>query len=371
LNLMHPFIPVAQPDLSGHEKEYVNRCLDSSWISSGGEFLDAFEKNFAAYCGTKHGIATNNGTSAVHLALMALGIHSGDEVLIPTLTFVAVPNAVRYCEATPVLVDCDPLTYAIDPVQLKQKITPRTRAIIVVHLYGHPVDMDPILEIAAQHNLFVIEDAAEAHGAEYKGRRTGGLGHCGTFSFYGNKIITTGEGGMVVTNDDGLAERLRLFRGQGQDPKRRYWFPVIGNNFRMTNVAAAIGLAQLERIEEALSVRARLAVWYREALSPLAAVLRLPHVEPWARHVFWMYTVALLHGGEVERDRVMEILRDAGIETRPVFYPIHLLPPYAENPEDYPVATRCGAQGINLPTHAGVTRDDVSRIAAALKTALA
>ncbi len=230
--------------------------------------------------------------------------------------------------------------------------------------------MDPILEIAGRHDVPVIEDAAEAHGAEYKGRRVGGIGRCGTFSFYGNKIITTGEGGMVVTNDDALAERLRLYRGQGQDPKRRYWFPVVGHNFRMTNLAAAIGLAQLERIDEALATRARLALWYQEALSPLRHALRLPHVEPWARHAFWMYTVMLREGGEAERDRVMEILAAAGIETRPVFYPMHLLPPYREDSGDYPVATCCGARGINLPTHAAVSRDDVGRIAEALGVAL-
>jgi perosamine synthetase len=367
---MHKFIFVAQPDFSGCEKDYINRCFDSSWISSSGEFLTAFENNFARYCGAKHGIATNNGTSALQLALEALGIRPGDQVIVPTLTFVAVPNAVRHCGAMPVLADCDPFTYAIDPVQIGKKITPRTRAIIVVHLYGHPVDMDPILEIAASHGLPVIEDAAEAHGAEYKGRRVGGIGRCGTFSFYGNKIITTGEGGMVVTNDDALAEQLRLYRGQGQDPKRRYWFPVVGHNFRMTNLAAAIGLAQLERIDEALAARARLALWYQEALAPLQEVLCLPHIEPWARHAFWMYTVALREGGETERDRVMEVLAQGGIETRPVFYPMHLLPPYLENSDDYPMATRCGARGINLPTHAAVTRDDVGRIADALGHAL-
>jgi len=367
---MQKFIHVAQPDLGGNEKAYVNQCLDSSWISSSGDFLTNFENQFASYCGVKHGVGTNNGTSALQLALIALGIEAGDEVIVPTLTFIAVPNGVHYCNAKPILVDCDPLTYAIDPVQVEKKITSRTRAIIVVHLYGHPVDMDPILKIADRHGLPVIEDAAEAHGAEYKGQRVGGIGRCGTFSFYGNKIITTGEGGMVVTNDEALAAKLRLYRGQGQSPKRRYWFPVVGHNFRMTNLAAAIGLAQLERIDEALAVRACLASWYNEALSPLQDRLQLPHTEAWARHAFWMYTVALRHGGEVERDRVMEILSHSGIETRPVFYPAHVLPPYAENPDHYPVATRCATQGLNLPTHSGVTREDVAHIATTLSLAL-
>jgi perosamine synthetase len=367
---MSPRIPVAKPCLNGNEKAYVLNCLDSSWISAIGEYLTAFEREFAKYCGTKYAVATNNGTTALHLALVALGVGPGDSVLVPTLTYVATANAVRYCQATPIFVDCEERTYNIDPRRIEEKIRPDTKAIIVVHMYGHPVDMDPILELARRRNLVVIEDAAEAHGAEYKGRRVGGLSKCGTFSFFGNKIITTGEGGMIVTNSEDLAEKMRYFGGQGQDPKRRYWFPEIGFNYRMTNVAAAIGLAQLERIDEALAARQRLAGWYNEALAPLAGDIELPQTEDWARHAFWMYTVKLKRGGEGERDRFMAALNEAGIETRPVFYPMHLLPMYREPAANYPVATTCAARSLNLPTHAFVSREDVERIAGAMGAAL-
>jgi perosamine synthetase len=368
---MLPRIPVAQPCLNGNEKAYVANCLDSTWISAIGDYLSAFEREFAKYCGVKYGVATNNGTTALHLALVALGIGPGDSVIVPTLTYVAVPNAVRYCQATPILVDCEATAYNINPALIEAKIRPDTKAIIVVHVYGHPVDMDPIMEIARRHNLLVIEDAAEAHGAEYKGRRVGGLGHCSTFSFFGNKIITTGEGGMVLTNDQDLANKLRIYGGQGQDQKRRYWFPVIGYNYRMTNIAAAIGLAQLECIDTALAARVQLAQWYEEALAPLVGdEVELPQTESWARHAFWMYTVKLKRGGEAERDKLMAALAQSGIETRPVFYPMHVLPIYQEPKSDYPVATSCAARGLNLPTHAFVTREDVDRIAGAMRAAL-
>jgi perosamine synthetase len=367
---MSPRISVAQPCLNGNEKVYVARCLDSTWISAIGEYLLAFEREFARYCGAKYAVATCNGTTALHLALVALGIGPGDSVIVPTLTYVATANAVGYCGATPILVDCVEHTYNIDPAQIEAKIRPDTKAIIVVHLYGHPVDMDPILEIARRRNLIVVEDAAEAHGAEYKGRRVGNLGRCGVFSFFGNKIITTGEGGMIVTDDEALASKMRIIGGQGQDPKRRYWFPMVGYNYRMTNVAAAIGLAQLERIDEALATRARLSEWYREALAPLDDVIERPATEDWARHAFWMYTVKLRSGGEPERDKLMAALNADGIETRPVFYPMHLLPMYEAPSEAYPVATRCALRGLNLPTHAFVTREDVDRIARSLRAAL-
>lgn len=363
-------IPVAVPVLDGNEKKYVNECLDSTWISSAGEFLGRFERQFADYCGVKHAIAINNGTTAIHLALVAMGIGAGDEVIVPTLTYIASANAVTYCNAVPVFVDCDARTMNIDVDQIESRITPRTKAIMVVHLYGHPVDMAPVIEIARKHGLAVIEDAAEALGAEYRGTRVGGIGDCATFSFFGNKIVTTGEGGMVTTNDDELAKKLRLYRGQGMDPTRRYWFPVVGYNYRMTNVAAAIGVAQMERIDTALANRARLARWYDEALADLGDALELPHTEDYARHSFWMYTVMLRKGGENERDRLMQVLDQDGIETRPVFYPMHVLPPYLEDATPYPVASDVAARGINLPTHEHVTRADVDRIAAAIRQAL-
>lgn len=362
-------ISVAQPYLAGNERTYVLDCLESTWISSAGKYIAAFEEAFAQFCGTKYAISTNNGTTALHLALVALGLQPGDEVIIPTVTYIATANAVHYCGATPILADVQPDTMNLDPADIERRITIRTKGIIAVHLYGHPADMNAINEIANRHGLWVLEDAAEAHGAEVNGKRVGSLGRCATFSFFGNKIITTGEGGMITTDDDALAERFRLYRGQGMDPKRRYWFPVIGYNYRMTNIQAAIGLAQLETIDKALFERDRLARWYDEALAPLDTQIVRPSCQPWARQVYWMYTIFLREGGEARRDAVMRYLEAAGIETRPVFYPMHVLPPYAQ-PSIFPVADLWAQRGINLPTHQGLTKDDVQRIADSLRQAL-
>lgn len=362
-------ISVAEPKLAGNERKYVLDCLDTNWISSNGKYIGEFEAAFASFCGVKHAVAANNGTTALHLALVALGLGPGDEVIIPTVTYIATANAVRYCGATPVLVDVCADTMNIDPKQVEQKITSRTRGIIPVHLYGHPADMVPLSAIARKHGLWVLEDAAEAHGAEVNGRRVGSLTECATFSFFGNKIVTTGEGGMVTTNDDELAAKLRLYRGQGVDPQRRYWFPVIGYNYRMTNIQAAIGLAQMETIDAALQDRQALAKLYDEALSPLKDLLVLPEVQPGMRHVYWMYTVFLRDGNEQKRDAVMRALDEVGIETRPVFYPMHVLPPYKEDAV-YPVADQWAQRGMNLPTHQFMSREDVDRVAASLSQAL-
>jgi perosamine synthetase len=362
-------ISVAFPVVGETEKRYVADCMESSWISSIGKYLSRFEEAFAEFCEVKHAITTNNGTTAVHLALVALGIGPGDEVIVPTLTFVATANAVHYCGATPVLVDCDEETFNIDVRSIESKITPRTRAIIPVHLYGHPADMDPILDLAKKYNLHVIEDAAEAHGAKYRARTVGSIGTCATFSFYGNKIITTGEGGMVTTDDDELAAKLRLYRGQGMDPNRRYWHPVIGYNYRMTNIAAAIGCAQLERVDGALTQRKRLASWYSSELSQIPSLV-LPVQKDYAEHVYWMYTVLLPECSAKARDLVRDFLDSRGVETRPVFYPMHLLPPYGEDPARYPKATQISARGLNLPTHELVTEADVAYIGEQLGSAI-
>jgi len=361
---------VACPKLDGNERAYVLDCIDSNWVSSNGKYISLFESAFAQFCEAKHAIATNNGTTALHLALVALGLQPGDEVIIPTVTYIATANAVRYCGATPVLVDVCQETMNIDCEQVKRKITAKTRGIIPVHLYGHPAEMGPLNDIAREHGLWVLEDAAEAHGAKYLGKKVGSLGTCGCFSFFGNKIITTGEGGMVVTNDDTLAERLRLFRGQGVDPKHRYWFPVIGYNYRMTNIQAALGLAQMEKIDEVLTQRAQVVNWYNDALTGLEDDLVLPRELPWATHVYWMYTVFLRRGDGHRRDAVMATLDGLGIETRPVFYPMHVLPPYLES-QSYPVADEWSQRGINLPTHLDLDRADVLRVGNALKQALA
>lgn len=360
---------VAQPKMVGNERKYVLDCLDTNWISSNGKYIGIFEEAFAKFCGSKHAIAANNGTTALHLALVALDLKPGDEVIIPTVTYIATANAVSYCGATPVLVDVCADTMNINPADIERKITPKTRGIIPVHLYGHPADMDAVNQIASKHGLWVLEDAAEAHGAEVKGKKVGTLGTAATFSFFGNKIITTGEGGMITTDDDDLASRLRLYRGQGMDPNRRYWFPVVGYNYRMTNIQAAIGLAQIEGIETALAERGRLAGWYDVALSHLTDQIVLPARAPWAKQVYWMYNIFLRDGNEKRRDQVMRDLDVMGIETRPVFYPMHVLPPYQES-SSYPVADLWSKRGINLPTHQDLTQDDVARIARSLTEVL-
>jgi perosamine synthetase len=354
-------IPVYRPFVGDREKEYVNEALDSTWISSKGKFLDRFEAEFAAFAGVGHGIGTANGTVSLHLALAALGIGRGDEVIVPTFTYVASVNAIAYTGAQPVFVDSDPVTWNLDPNLLEAAITPRTRAIEAVHLYGHPADMDPISEIAARHGLPVIEDAAEAHGATYKGRPVGSLGTVASFSFYGNKIVTTGEGGMLVTDDPDLAARARHLRGQGVSPVRTYWHDVLGFNYRMTNIAAAIGCAQLERVEETLAAKREIAAWYRTRLEGVPGV-GLQADAAWASPVYWM--VSVLVDPEI-RDGVIDHLAARGIESRPFFFPAHTLPMYPSR-EAFPVAERLGASGINLPSWPGLSEAQVDEVTTAL-----
>jgi perosamine synthetase len=350
-------IPVYQPWITEKEKQYVEEALASTWISSKGAFLDRFEREFAAYVGAEHGVAAANGTVALHLAFSALGIGPGDEVIVPTLTYVASVNAIAYTGATPVFVDSEPDHWALDPKAIERTITPRTKAIEVVHLYGYPADMDPIIEVARRHSLAIVEDAAEAHGAAYKGRRVGALGTVGVFSFFGNKIVTTGEGGMLVTNDHGLAERARHLRGQGVSPTRTYWHDVLGFNYRLTNVAAAIGCAQLERIDETLAAKVRLAHLYRRHLSGVEGVA-FQDDAPWAKPVYWMNCILV---DQSVRDPLRAFLAREGVETRPFFYPAHTLPMY-ETERHYPVAERLAAAGINLPSHPTLRDDQVAHI---------
>jgi perosamine synthetase len=360
---MKRFIPVAQPALMGNEKAYVNDCLDSNWISSCGEYINRFESEFAEYCGVSHAVACCNGTAALHLALLAAGVKKGDEVIVPTLTFVATANAVTYCGAVPVFVDADPVTWNMDPAKIEECITQSTTAIVAVHLYGLPADMDAINTIAEKHGLVVIEDAAEAHGANYKGKRAGSLGNLATFSFYGNKIITTGEGGMVVTDDQALAAAARNLRGQGMDPERRYWFPEIGYNYRMTNLAAAIGLAQLEKMDWHLQRRREIAHRYMQRLSGLQGVGMQPEV-PDIENAYWMSCLVLDSADAASRDDLALKLGEAGIETRPFFPPMHELPMYrpSASARSFPVAERLARSGLNLPTYANLTDGDIDYI---------
>jgi perosamine synthetase len=362
-------IALAYPDLVGNEEKYVVEAIRSSWISSTGKFVNRFEQEFAEFTQAKYALVVSNGTVALHLALLGLDVGPGDEILVPSLTYVATANAVRYVGAKPVFVDVDPETWCIDPSELEAKITPRTKAIIAVHLYGHPAEMDTINAIAANHGLTVIEDAAEAHGAEYKGRKVGGLGHVATFSFYGNKILTSGEGGALTLNDPNLYERLKMLRGQGMDPKRQYYFPIIGYNYRLTNVACALLCAQLERYNEIIQRRRRIVSQYQRQLSTTPGIA----FQPVADNVIpapWLFSVTIdeqVFGAS--REQVMQELAAKEIETRPFFVPLHTLPPHRSsegNDPRLPVTDHLAARGMNLPTFPGMTDQEITLVCDAL-----
>lgn len=359
-------IPVSQPALVGNERKYVLDCLDSNWISSKGEYICLFEQKFAEYLGVKHALTCCNGTIALHLSLLALGIGAGDEVIVPTLTYVATTNAVSYTGATPVLIDCETDTWNIDASKIEPLITTRTKAIIPVPLYGHPCDMTPILEIAQRYGLYVVEDAAEALGAHYSGRLCGSIADISTFSFYGNKTVTTGEGGMVVTDDDELAAKVRLLRGQGMDPNRQYWFSQIGYNYRMTNIQAAIGLAQIENIQLFLAKRREIAGWYNKYLSGIPGIT-LPVIRKYATHSWWLYSILVDQEYGESRDAVMARLSENGVESRPFFYPMHVMPVYSGCDTPFDVATAVARMGINLPTFYDLCEHHVVHVAKLLR----
>jgi len=347
-------IPVAEPSLGEEELDNVIRAVKSGWISSKGAYIEEFEKSFARYCGAGYGVATANGTVALHLALAALGIGKGDEVIVPTLTFVATANAVTYCNAKPVFVDSHPEYWCMDPEKIEEKITKNTKAIIPVHLYGHPCDMDWIMDIAEDRGLYVVEDCAEAHGAEYKGKKVGGFGDVACFSFYANKIITTGEGGMCVTCDEELAEKMRLLRDHGMSRERKYWHEVVGFNYRMTNLQAAVGVAQLKKLDHFIARKREIAKKYAEDLQELAenGLLTLHPEMSWAKCVYWMYSI--LVDADV-RDNLMKFLEGNGVETRPFFVPLHKMPMYAErSSSDFSVAEDLSCRGINLPSSVSI-----------------
>lgn len=356
-------IPVYRPLLGERERQYVLEAVESTWVSSKGVFLDRFEREFPDYLGAARGVATCNGTVALHLMLAALGIGPGDEVIVPTLTYVASVNAIAYTGATPVFVDSEPEYWNLDPRLLESKISEHTKALMVVHLYGNPCDMDIILEIAGRHEIPVIEDAAEAHGSEYKGQKAGTFGLAGSFSFFGNKVITTGEGGMVVTDDHEFAECCRHLWGQGVSPTQTYWHDVIGYNYRMSNLAAALGVAQLERIDEVLEKKRQIACWYRERLAGVEGI-EFHREADWVKNNWWMVSIVV---DVCRRDFLMGHLREHGIDSRPFFYPAHTLPMY-ETDERFPVAERCGAGGINLPSWPGLDEGSVDAVCRAVRS---
>lgn len=349
--------PVYQPNLSGNEKKYVLECLDSTWISSKGKFIKKFEENFSNFVGVKNSIAVSNGTVALHVALLALGIREGDEVIVPTFTYVASVNAIQYTRAKPVFVDSDKDTWQIDTKKIEGKISPKTKAIMAVHIYGHPCEMDEIVRIAKKYDLFIIEDCAEAIGTYYKGKHSGSFSDIATFSFFGNKAITTGEGGMVVTNNDALADLSIRIKGQGLAKNQEYFHDIVGYNYRMTNICAAIGCAQLERIEDILVNKRNLAENYIKSLEglPVEYHKELGNV----KHSYWMFTI--LVESENLRSNLRKFLFENGIETRPTFHPVHTMPMY-DTGQKFKVAEDLGRRGINLPSYPDLTTHDIQFI---------
>jgi perosamine synthetase len=361
-------IPVYQPDLGPAEIRNVTEALKDGAISGFyGEYLSRFDVGFAAYCDCEHGVGTTSGTTALHLALLALGIGRGDEVLVPTLTNMATFFAVLYQGAIPVPIDIDPRTWNVDPALLEARVTPRTKAIMVVHLFGHPVDMDPVLDVARRHRLFVVEDCAEAHGAMYKGRKVGSLGDIGCFSFYANKILTTGEGGMITTNDAALAERARSLKSLAFGRANKFMHEAVGYNYRMSNLQAAIGCAQLERIDETVERKRRIAALYDHALDGLP-LLQRPVEESYARNVYWMYHVGLQGRAASRRADVMRRLHDKGIETREGFIPANLQEIFQNEgwttADACPRANAAAYTTFYLPSHPTLSDEDVEYIAA-------
>lgn len=363
-------VPVNEPLLDGNEERYVVDCVKTGWISSDGPYVARFEEEFAARVGRKYGIAVCNGSVAIDVAVEALRLGSGDEVIVPTFTIISCLAPLVRAGVTPVLVDADPVTWNMDVSQIEEKITSRTRAIMVVHIYGLPVDMDGVFDVAARHGLRIIEDAAEMHGQTYRGRPCGSFGDVSTFSFYANKHVTTGEGGMVVTDDEDIARRCRLLRNLAFVPPRRFVHHEIGWNFRMSNIQAALGVAQLERLEEFLARKRRMGARYTELLGDVATVsLPLPRTD-YAENVYWVYGIVLHDEVGADAGEIMRRLGDLGVGTRPFFWPMHQQPVFQElglfKGEQYPVAERIATRGFYLPSGMALTDDAISYSAASL-----
>ncbi|WP_456277638.1 aminotransferase class I/II-fold pyridoxal phosphate-dependent enzyme [Bacillus sp. AK128] len=351
-------IPVSFPDLTGNELKYLTDAFLSTWISSSGKYINAFEESFASFCNVSYGIAVSNGTVALHLALKALGIKEGDEVIVPDLTFAATINAILHAGATPVIVDIEVNSWCIDPIEIEKAITPRTKAIIPVHLYGQPCDMDSIMKIATKYGIFVVEDCAEAHGALYKGKKVGSFGNIGCFSFFANKVITTGEGGMCVTNCSELSEKLRLLRDHGMSKDRKYWHEEVGYNYRMTNLQASLGVAQLERIDAIIGKREKIEKMYRETMKNLELV-EFQNCLPDRKKITWLVS-ALIFGDK--RDFILEKLKQEGFDSRPFFYPLSHMDIYKQYTYSNKNSQIISRQGINFPTYIHLKEQDIIRL---------
>jgi len=368
------FVPVNEPVLNGNEKRYLTECIDGGWISSEGPFVGKFEQLFAAKMGRQFGIAVCNGSVALDAAVAALGIGKGDEVIMPSFTIISCAAAVVRAGAVPVLVDSDADTWNMRADLIAEKITARTRAIMVVHIYGLPVDMNPILEIARQNNLYIIEDAAEMHGQTYRGKPCGSFGDISTFSFYPNKHITTGEGGMILTDDPAIAEHCRSLRNLCFKPERRFVHEELGWNFRMSNIQAALGLAQLERLDESVAKKRKIGRNYTKLLRDLP-VLQLPlERTEYADNIYWVYGVVLRTSSWGNAHTVMNKLASVGIGTRPFFYPMNLQPVFNKMGlflhQKYPVAEQIAQMGFYLPSGLALTEEQLIRSAEAVKRIL-
>ncbi len=361
-------VPVNEPVITPEARKYVAEAMESGWISSAGPYIDLFEKRFAEFLGVKHAITTTSGTTALHLALLALGIGQGDEVIVPDFTMIGSVCAVLYTGAKPVFVDAEPDTYNIDVPLIEAKITKKTKAIMPVHIYGHSCDMDPLLALAKKYGIRVIEDAAEAHGATYKGRMCGAMGHINAFSFYGNKIVTTGEGGMVTTDDDTLAAAAREFKDLAHSPKKRFWHEKLGYNYRMTNLQAACGTGQLEHVKEFIEKKRRMAALYQKHLGDIPG-LRLPVTRDYAENVYWMYAVLVQDEFPMSRDELRAALKKKGIDTRDFFYSSASQPMVIERvgrQGPFPISERIAQRGFYLPSGLALTEEQITTVCTAL-----
>ncbi len=372
-------IPVNEPLLTGNELKYVTDCIETGWVSSAGKYISEFESGWASYCGKKYGIAVSNGTTALDVAVHCLGLHHGDEVILPSFTIISCALAVVKNGGVPVLVDCDRDTWNMDPAQVQEKITPKTKAIMPVHIYGHPVDMDPLLDLADDHHLAIIEDAAEAHGAMYNSKRTGSWQRCGSFgtyscfSFYANKLVTTGEGGMVLTDDEELARKARSYRDLCFQPQQRFLHKHLGHNYRLTNMQAALGVAQIERMDEIVTKKRSMAKDYTRLLGDITGI-QLPVEKPWARSVYWMFALVLSESTGMDNREFARRLLARGVDTRPFFIGMHEQPAFRKRglfcDEHYPVTERIAQQGLYLPSGLTLTNDQANDVAKAVHEVL-
>ncbi len=362
-------IPIMEPLLTGNELAYVTDCIKTGWISSQGSYVKQFEKIIAEFCQMPHALAVSNGTVALHLALEALGIGEGDEVIVPDITFAASINAVIYCGATPVLVDITRDTWTMDISSLEKAITKKTKAIMPVHLYGHPCAMDELISIAKKNNLLIVEDCAESLGAEYKGKPTGSFSDAATFSFFGNKTITTGEGGMILFNDKNVYEKAAVLRDHGMSKQKKYWHEFIGYNYRLTNLQAAVGVAQMEKVETFVNAKRKLAARYNSVFSKQKGII-CPAEKDWAKNSYWLYTILIEKEFGISRDELISKLLKNGVETRPVFYPLHIMPPYIKyaGNNKFPNSDYVSQHGISLPSSVTLSDSELTSIENAIQS---